>query len=241
MSRFFCEVKDDDTAIVRGDEAAHMVRTLRMREGDAFTGIDGSPLEYACEITGLTANEVQAKVLQKSLCPAEPKIALTVYQAYPKAAKMETILQKCVELGLAAFVPFISERCVKKPEKDDCAKTERLKRVAMEAVKQCGRSRVPYVSTILSMNEVLKKIPQHDLCLLAWEEETCTSLKLVLQKNWGIKDIAVIIGPEGGFSETEAQAMKSAGAKSVSLGGRIMRTETAGMAACAVIMYELEG
>ena len=123
-----------------------MLRTLRMQKGDTFTALDGSAYEYSCEIIDTAAGEVKARVLEKLLCAAEPKVSLTVYQAYPKAAKIETILQKCVEIGIGAFVPFVSERCVKKPEKDDVSKIIRLKKVAQEAVKQCGRARVPQVS-----------------------------------------------------------------------------------------------
>jgi len=239
MSRFFGKV-EGDKATIQGEEAAHMTRTLRMQKGDGFIAIDGSDYEYPCEIAEIASGEVKAKVLEKRLCAAEPRIKITLYQAYPKAAKMETILQKCVEIGIGAFVPFISERCVKKPEMDDTNKIARLQKVAREAVKQCGRSRGIEVSPILSMKEVLRRVPQHGLCLLAWEETKDASLKQVLRAYAGVNDIALIIGPEGGFSAQEAKGMADAGAKAVSLGKRILRTETAGMAACAMIMYELE-
>jgi 16S rRNA (uracil1498-N3)-methyltransferase len=239
MSRFFGSI-ENDTAIICGEEAAHMVRTLRMRPGDVFTAIDGGAYEYDCIIEAITSGEITANVQAKRLCAAEPEIAITLYQAYPKAAKMETILQKCVEIGVSSFVPFLSERCVKKPEKDDTNKISRLQKVAQEAVKQCGRCRVIGVSPILSMKEVLKQLPRHTLCLLAWEEEKAATIKEALRQNSGAKDIALIIGPEGGFSPLEAQSMQAAGAMAVSLGRRILRTETAGMAACAMIMYEME-
>jgi 16S rRNA (uracil1498-N3)-methyltransferase len=240
MSRFFAEILPDGMVSVIGEEAEHMARTLRMHIGDLFIALDGSEYEYTCEVTKISSTEVLGKILRKSLCPAEPKIRLTVYQAYPKAAKMETILQKCVELGISAFVPFISGRCVKRPEKDDAAKTMRLQRVAMEAVKQCARSRIPLVSTVLTMDEVINALPEHGLCLLAWEEERSTTLKQALRFSRKCEDIALIIGPEGGFSEEEAKAMTDAGATPVTLGKRILRTETAAMAVCAMVMYELE-
>jgi len=239
MSRFFAEVKNG-IATANGEEAAHMAKTLRMKKGDAFTAIDGSGLEYTCEVTDVLPQSVKARVLSERLCEAEPQVKLTLYQAYPKAAKMETILQKCVEIGASAFVPFLSERCVKKPEKDDAGKIQRLSRVAAEAVKQCGRAVMPEVSAILSFAEVLKKIPRHGLVLLAWEGEKCVSIKQVLHRYPDVKDIALLIGPEGGFSGEEAAALIKAGATAVSLGKRILRTETAGMAAAAVILYELE-
>lgn len=239
MSRFFAEIIDNK-ASVGGEEAAHMIKTLRMKVGGVFTAIDGGGYEYSCEITEISAGRVTAKVLSERLCGAEPEVKLTLYQAYPKAAKMETILQKCVELGVSGFSPFISERCVKKPEKDDAHKIQRLRRVAAEAVKQCGRAVVPEVTPVLSFKEVLQRLSAHGLCLLAWEGEKCVCLKRLLQRNADVKDVALIVGSEGGFSFEEAKAMEKAGAVAVSLGKRILRTETAGMAAAAMILYELE-
>jgi 16S rRNA (uracil1498-N3)-methyltransferase len=239
MSRFFASVSDG-TALVSGEEAAHMAKTLRMKKGDAFTVIDNSGYEYRCEIEAITPQSITGRVLASGLCGAEPGVKLTLYQAYPKAAKMEVILQKCVEIGVTGFVPFISERCVKKPEKDDANKLNRLKRVAQEAVKQCGRAVVPEVSDIKPFADVLRMLSGHGLKLLAWEEEKAQTLKKALKSNPEAKDIALVIGSEGGFSAKEAEAMKKAGVIPVSLGKRILRTETAGMAAAAMILYELE-
>ncbi len=239
MSRFFLSYTEDNTAVIKGDEAAHMLKTLRMKPGDGFTGIDGSGFEYKCVIDRIEKDAIKAAVLEKAVCRAEPKIALTIYQAYPKAAKIETILQKCVELGISAFVPFISERCVKKPGSESIVK--RLLRVAKEAVKQCGRAKMPEVFGILAFDEVIKRLSGHELKILALEEEKDTHFKQVLQNNRNVKDIAVIIGPEGGFGLKEAEAFIKAGALSVTLGKRVLRTETAAPAVSAIVMYELEG
>jgi 16S rRNA (uracil1498-N3)-methyltransferase len=156
---------------------------------------------------------------------------VTLYQAYPKSAKMEEIVQKAVELGAYRIVPFISQRCVKRPED-----ASRLRRVVMSAVKQCGRSVLPCVDDVLRLDDALKLMRSHDQLIVCWEEEREMSLKAALATQ--ARDIGVVIGPEGGLEEAEVKRMREAGGVAVTLGPRIMRTETAGIAVLSAIFYD---
>ena len=161
---------------------------------------------------------------------------LTLYVAYMKSDKMELILQKTVELGICCFAPFVSSRCVKKPKEGGKAQ-ERFEKIAEGAVKQCGRAAAVRILQPLSFKEVLEKIPRHDAVLFAYEKSEI-ALRQVFEQVREQKDIALIVGPEGGFSEQEAGQIIAAGGRSVSLGRRILRGETAAIALTALAAYE---
>jgi 16S rRNA (uracil1498-N3)-methyltransferase len=171
----------------------------------------------------------------------EPAHRVTLYQSLPKTGKMETIIQKCTELGVAAIAPVVSERCVVRPEKDWENKRQRYQRVAYEAAKQSKRGVIPEVLPLKPLAAC--DFSQYDLVLFAYEEEREYMLKQALRTEQArtAKNIAVIIGPEGGFEESESAQLCENGAVRVSLGTRILRTETAGMAMLAMVLYELEG
>ncbi len=232
MARFYADSRDigEDRLIITGDEAKHMKNALRMQPGDTFTAFDGSGMDFDCRITAVGAT-VEAQILSRYQNAKEPQVSVTLYQAYPKSAKMEEIVQKAVELGARAIVPFISARCVKKPE--DAA---RLRRVALSSVKQCGRSIIPEVSDILRFDEAVKRMSGHGKLIVCWEEEQKTSLKEALQGHE--TDIGVVIGSEGGFEAAEVDKMRQSGGVSVTLGPRILRTETAGIAVLAAVFYD---
>ncbi len=232
MARFFADSRDigPDRLTISGDEAKHMKNVLRMQPGDAFTAFDGSGTDYECNIISIGA-VLEAKITSRHINDKEPKVFVTLYQAYPKSAKMEEIVQKAVELGACAIVPFISSRCVKKPED-----ASRLRRVALSAVKQCGRSVIPEVADILRFDDAVNRMSAHTKLVVCWEEEKQTSLKEAMQ---GCEtDIGIVIGSEGGFEATEVEKMRQAGGISVTLGSRILRTETAGIAVLAAVLYE---
>ena len=232
MARFYADSRDiePDRLIIAGDEAKHMKNALRMQPGDTFTAFDGSGMDFECRITAV-GSAVEAQILSRYRNAKEPQVSVTLYQAYPKSAKMEEIVQKAVELGARAIVPFISARCVKKPED-----ASRLRRVALSAVKQCGRSVIPEVSDILRFDDAVKRMSAHGRLIVCWEEERQTSLKEALQR--GETDIGVVIGSEGGFEAGEVEKMRQAGGISVTLGPRILRTETAGIAVLAAVFYD---
>jgi 16S rRNA (uracil1498-N3)-methyltransferase len=215
--------------IIRGDEAKHMKNVLRMQPGESFIAFDGTGMDYLCRITGVGA-VMDAEIISCERNRTEPAVRVTLYQAYPKAAKMEEIVQKAVELGAAGIVPFISRRCVKRPE--DGA---RLRRVALAAVKQCGRSVLPEVTDVLSLDKAMERMKGHSRLIVCWEEEKETPLSGALCGE--DTDIGVVIGPEGGFEAAEVARMRDIGGVTATLGPRILRTETAGVAVLSAVFF----
>lgn len=253
MSRFFTGPENigAKTIIINDrDDLHHMVKVLRLREGDEVDVSDTVEWEYHARILSLDKDEAQLEILDKQAFAAEPSVEITLFQGIPKAGKMETIIQKCVELGVHDVVPVFMDRTVVVDKGNFGKKTERWNKVAAEAVKQCKRGIIPEVADAVKMKDVYPAFADYDLVLFPYENEKGKTIKEALltasnpmyEEITGnsLERIAVIIGPEGGFSDEEAEAIVAAGGESVSLGRTILRTETAGMAALAMIMYELE-
>lgn len=240
MERFFVDQNaiQGNTAAITGEDVAHITRVLRLKQGDEIRVCDGLGFEYAARLTELGKQSVQAELFEKYPVRTEPQHAVTLYQGLPKAGKMELIIQKCVELGIVAIVPMVTERCVVKPDADFEKKRVRYQRVAYEAAKQSGRGIVPQVKPLTTLSGI--PYDRHGLILHAYEEEHARTLKQALQARKA-QDIAILIGPEGGFTKDEVALSVANGAKTVTLGNRILRTETAGMAMLAMTLYELEG
>ena len=211
-----------------GEDARHISLSLRMAAGEELTLSDGEGNDYLCRLQALTPTAVAAEVLSCRRGEAEPPFPIYVYMAYPKGDKLETVIQKAVELGASRIVPFVSERCVKLPKADRAdAKQKRLSRIAEEAAKQCGRSRLPTVGEPLSFADMLREGAKAPLALFCYEGERAQSLRAVLSGLPCPSEVSVVIGSEGGFSEAEARAAREAGFLSVHLGARILRTEYA--------------
>ena len=238
MRRFFCETITTGTAIIRGDDAHHISRVLRMKAGDALSLCDGAGNEYDAVITSFSQDAVSCTVGEQHMSEAESPVRVTLFQCLPKTGKMELIVQKCTELGVFAVVPVVSARCVVVPGKDYDKKRERYNRVALEAAKQSRRGMIPSVLPLVELKKI--DVQSFDLFLVAYEDETAVSLKQALRAAKSAQTIALLIGPEGGLEEGEVASLVAAGAKSVSLGKRILRTETAGMAMLAQTLYEVE-
>ncbi|MBT3318680.1 MAG: 16S rRNA (uracil(1498)-N(3))-methyltransferase [Clostridia bacterium] len=230
MRRFLATNVSKNSIYISGEEANHMRNAVRMSIGDEFIAIDGSGIDYTCAITNID-KDVKADILSKSQNKAEPEINVTLYQAYPKSAKMNEIVQKAVELGAAAIVPFLSKRCVKRPS----GQGDKLSKVALSAVKQCGRSIIPNVTDVQSFEQALELMSNHELLIICDEEERQRQLYTALQV--GASDIGIVIGSEGGFERSEIERVKDCGGIPVTLGRRIMRTETAGIAVLAACFY----
>lgn len=241
MRRFFNERITDGEVVVCGQEAKHMARVLRMDTGDSLILFDGSGIDYAGRITKITEDGVHIAIIEKIESKSEPPVHIHICQAVIKSDHLDYVVQKCSEMGAYDFMPFISERCVKRPDEKSAAKlVQRERRIALEAAKQCGRSRVPAIGEIVRFKEFAAKLEETDaLIVLAYENEKNLMIKDVLQQEKKTRDIFVVIGPEGGFTKQEVGSLIHAGAKVCSLGALILRSETAGLAATAMIQYHL--
>ncbi len=250
MSRFFVEpenIGEKNIIIDNKEDLHHMMKVLRLSAGDQIDISDSVEWEYRAELLYLDSDSAEAKILDKQKFTAEPTVSVTLFQGIPKQGKMETIVQKCVELGIHDIIPVFMDRTVVVDKGNFGKKVQRWQKVSDEAVKQCKRGIIPQVFDPMKMPEVLTTFGVFDLVLFPYENEEGTTIKDVLRevaasKEWeeGRHRIAMIIGPEGGFSGEEAELIVEAGGKSVSLGKTTLRTETAGMAALAMIMYEME-
>ena len=242
MHRFFIRSENiiDGHVPLGAEDAAHACRVLRLKPGEAVLAMDGEGMEYSAVIESLSPKEGILILGEGRPVESEPACRVTLYQCLPKSGKMELIVQKCVELGISRIVPVESCRCVVKlDQKDAKKKIERYQRVAYEAAKQSGRGVIPVVEMPIRISEIPTK--RHELMLVPYEEERAQSLKNTLRAHLEAKDIGMIIGPEGGLEQAEVEHFVQEGGISVTLGRRILRTETAGMAALAMLLYELEG
>ena len=252
MSRFFVEksqIDPEGAVIIKGTDVNHMQNVLRMKPGDSFTACDSTGMEYNCVLESFSENEARGAIISCKKGDTEPRTPCTLLQGIPKGDKMELIIQKNIELGVNRIIPVIMERTVVKfkDQKDIDKKTERWNRIAMEAAKQCGRLAVPEVARPVSLKEAIDILEgeqcQNMLKLAPYENERDIRLKDILRgrdSESTLQAIAFLIGPEGGISEAEMELLNEAGFIPVSLGKRILRTETAGFAVMAAIRYELE-
>lgn len=251
MIKFFVEqdaVAGSEIYIEKKEDIKHLTKVLRAKPGDTVCISDGGDWEYETEIAKIEDMCVTLKIIDKQKPAREPNTRVTLYQGIPKASKMETIIQKTVELGVDSIVPVFMERTVVTDKGQFDKKLQRWQKISDEAVKQCKRSRIPEVRKQISFAEAVKEITgeaEYDLVICPYENEDNRTMKDCLRETAAHKPskIAVIIGPEGGFSDKEIQLLKEATADKaqlVTLGKTILRTETAGLAALAMIMYELE-
>lgn len=237
MNRFFTEDIAGDTARITGEDVRHISRVLRLRVGEKIAVCDGRATEYIGEITEISDQAVLCRLSEGTPSLSESAVRVTLFQGLPKSGKMETIVQKCVELGIDTVVPTLFSRCVAVPTRDFEKKRIRYQRVALEAAKQSRRGIIPKVTGVVKPKDI--DFDAFDTVLIAYEDEHATTLKQALRAGVGER-IALIVGPEGGLEQEEVDSLRSRGAKAVSLGRRILRTETAGMAMLAQVLYELE-
>lgn len=235
MPKFFTSpalISDGSVKIV-GEDVAHISRVLRMSPGDKITVCDGEGNDYDAVIEQVGKTEVTAKIIGSYVCEAEPSVRITLYQSLPKQGKMEYIIQKCTELGVARIVPVYTKRCIVKPSD----KTERWNKVALSAAKQCGRGVVPKVMPVLTFDQAVLQMSKSECALMPYECEEKTRLKEVIGGK-AFTEVSLFIGPEGGFELSEVEKATGMGIKPVTLGKRILRTETAAAAVLPIIMYE---
>lgn len=246
MYRFFVNEKqlNADQVIIDGTDYNHIYNVLRMKRGEELLLCDGQDKEYLCVISGFDTEheKVLLDIVDIFGNTRELPSRIILFQGYPKGDKFETIVQKAVELGVFEVVPVMMKRCVVKlDEKKAAKKVERLNTIALSAAKQSKRGRIPEVKPVMTMAEAVQYAKQMDYIILPYEQaEGMEYSKKVISGAKNKNSIAVFIGPEGGFEPAEVELIEKAGGKTISLGHRILRTETAGMTVLSLLMYLLE-
>lgn len=234
--RYFTREIGQGRAALTGTDAHHLTNVMRARVGDEVILCDANAVEYLGTITALLPGRVEFTVTEGYPSVAEPDLSVTLFAGYPKQGKLEDVIRHSVELGVQQVIPFFSRYCVATPKKED-AKNERYCRIAAEAAKQCGRGILPQVQMPLpDFAAVCAALPGYDLALFFYECGGVSLRQVLTAQSFRGKRIAVITGSEGGFSAEEAEAAKAAGAVTVGLGPRILRCETAPLAALTAVM-----
>lgn len=240
MARFFVLKENirEGRAAVAGAELEHMRRVLRLAPGDGVVLFDDDGFEHEGKIRGYTGAAAEIAI-EKSYRPErESPLAITLAQALGKGDKLDLIVEKATELGVAAIAPFICRRTVPKLDSDAAKRRgERWRRIALGAAKQSGRTRVPEIHELIDFSDLVARPSPCELKILFWENEQGRGLARLLEAQPRLKSLLIVIGPEGGFTPEEvAQAVEN-GFQSVGLGRRILRTETAAIAALALVQF----
>lgn len=238
MTRFFVEAQDlsGDALHLTGENFQH-ARVLRLKPGEKLLVCDGQGREALCAVGETGASEMELEVLERRDSETEAAVKVSVYMAFPKADKLEHVIQKATELGAYEIVAFPSARCVSRPdEKSLKKKLERWQKIAASAAEQSGRGRIPQVITLGSFQEVLERAAQADKALLFYENEHAVTLRMALEEgSWSTASL--LTGPEGGLEEAEVEQARKAGFQVCTLGKRILRCETAPLCALSAVMY----
>lgn len=247
MHCFYCEknqVSEQESRItIAGSDVNHIKNVLRMKTGEQLMVCDGMGMQYTCEIAEFPEGEVLLSIQKAEKASTELPVRLKLYQGLPKKDKMELIIQKAVELGAVEIIPVMTKRCIVKLEDDkkEAKKLERWQAIAESAAKQSGRGIIPTVGKVLNYKEAIKQAAAEGMSLIPYEQaEGMKSLKEAAAEAPKQQVVSVFIGPEGGFEEAEVEFARENGVIPVSLGKRILRTETAGFTALSILMYEIE-
>ena len=233
MPRFFLNVPDDEQVItIVGADARHIAGSLRMRPGDSLTVCNGHGTDFACVITAADNEQVVLEVTDRHQNRSEPTVEITLYQGLPKGDKLEWIIQKAVELGVTRIVPVVTARSIAKSSSREDQKTARRQKIADEAAGQSGRGILPAVEPPISFGEAIARI-QKERTVVFYECGGAPLSTLLTDKP---EKLSLFIGPEGGIAPEEIEKLTAAGAKTATLGPRILRCETAPLAALAAVM-----
>jgi 16S rRNA (uracil1498-N3)-methyltransferase len=235
--RFFIDKENivDNNILITLEDAKH-INVLRHKVGDTIYLCDKEGMDYKVLITDIKKNEVTTTIIKKYPSISEPKTKVTIFQSLPKNDKMELIIQKCVELGVHQIVPVITENTTVKLNDKTCKKIERWQKISETAAKQCGRGIIPNINNCITFKEAVNLIKKMDKAFIAYENETNNTMKNAFNKNFG-NNVAIFIGAEGGFSNKEVQVCINNNIEAISLGKRILRTETAGFTALSVMLF----
>lgn len=245
MHCFYCSPENisGNQITITGSDVNHMKNVLRMQIGEELTVCDDTGMEYTCEILAYAAGEVSLSIKQAERSETELPVQIKLYQGLPKKDKMELIIQKAVELGAVEIIPVMTKYCIVKleDEKKEARKLERWQAIAESAAKQSGRGRIPTVSRVMNFKDAVKKASEEGMALVPYElAEGMKTLQESAKAAAKEQTISVLIGPEGGFDAAEIEFAKENGVLPVSLGKRILRTETAGFTTLSILMYEIE-
>jgi len=249
MPKFFIknEQINDNRIVISGEDVNHIANVLRMKIDDELQicDIDTSD-NYVANISEIGKDQIMCSICKKIKSEAESDINLTIFQGIPKSDKMELIIQKSTELGVKEIIPVAMERCVSKISgKDEIKKIERWQKISEVAAKQSGRDIIPKIKNVVKIKEICELIKDFDMIIVPYEKAEDVSFKNAIEEIKALKKadlkIGIVIGPEGGFEPSEINLLQEVGAKIVTLGKRILRTETVALAMSSVIMYELGG
>lgn len=241
MPRYFIKPEDmhGETVFIRDEDAKHLGGVLRAKEGDIVEACDGRGMDYSCVIKEVGKTEILMEIESARPTESEPKTKITLFQGLPKADKMELIIQKCVEIGVWRIVPVAAERSVVRLEgKDAGKKLERWRKISLSAAKQSGRGIIPEIGEIVSFKEAVKMAACFDGAAMPYEKEEKNGIKEYANSFDG-SSLGLFIGPEGGFDDREIEFAVKNNISPVTLGKRILRTETAAMVSAAILLYEL--
>ncbi|SKC79644.1 16S rRNA (uracil(1498)-N(3))-methyltransferase [Maledivibacter halophilus] len=246
MNRFFVNknnVFEEKNIIIidSPEDLKHISKVLRLSEGDNIEICNKENIDYLAQISNIDKKQIECKIVRKYTSKTEAPIEIVLFQSIPKSNKMDLIIQKNVEIGVKKIIPIISDRCVVKikDRTSEEKKVERWQKIAYEAAKQCKRGIIPTIGSMVEIQDLIKVFDDFDMIIIPYEEEKDNGIKKVVANRKGVKKVGIIIGPEGGFTKDEVENLVSSGAISVSLGPRILRTETAGLVTTSILMYEL--
>ena len=238
MARFFVtpEELQGNHITLTGENAQH-AKVLRLKAGEEVLVCDGRGMECLCEVESLTAGQVELTVLEQRTSATEAAVKVSIYMAFPKADKLEHVIQKATELGAYEIVAFPSGRCISKPDdKSLKKKLERWQKIAASAAEQSGRGVIPEVIALTSYAVALERAAQADKALMFYENEHATTLRMALEQG-DYQTVSLLTGPEGGLEEKEVEQARKAGLQVCTLGSRILRCETAPLCALSAVMY----
>ena len=237
MDWFFTDtpLRKGDIYNITGEDAVHITKSLRMSVGEVITLCGNDKSEYPCIIEHISSDGVQVKVSDSYECTHEPDIKVTLFFALTKGDKPETVIQKSVELGVHKIIPMMTERCISRPDKKSMdKKITRYQKIALQAAMQSRRGIIPEVGELTELVQAAKDIGNFYKAILFYEGGGEVLRNIILPQD---KKIAIFIGPEGGFEQKEAEMLRNSGAAVATLGKRILRAETAPLAALSAIMF----
>ena len=239
MVRFFVEPEEllRETLVLTGENAQH-AKVLRLKAGEEVLVCDGEGRECLCQVVSFSAGQTELRVVETRESVTEAAVQVSVYMAFPKADKLEHVIQKATELGAYEIIAFPSSRCISKPdEKSLKKKLERWQKIAASAAEQSGRGRIPRVMALGSFADALQKASRADKALMFYENEQAVTLKMALSAG-SYRTVSLLTGPEGGLEEKEVAQAREAGLQVCTLGKRILRCETAPLCALSAVMYD---